>query len=121
MTRIEQAGAAALAFALVVAGTGVAGQVASTGPDTCVFGYGEPTACRATADASPDGTVTVVYRATGRQAVFRGRSQSGWWSGTLNGAPAMGYELNRGHIVYSTRDLKGVFEHWSAGMQHGRY
>jgi hypothetical protein len=120
VTRTERAGAAALALALATA-TAATGQGASTGPDTCVFGYGKPTACRATADAMPDGTVTVVYRAAGRQAVFRGRSQSGWWSGTLNGAPAMGYELNRGHTVYSTRDLKGVFEHWSAGMQHGRY
>jgi hypothetical protein len=37
------------------------------------------------------------------------------------GQPAMGYELNRGHVVFSTVDLKNTFEWWTDGNQHGRY
>ncbi len=110
---------AGLAAAALLAGPALGG--APEPSESCAFGYDPPVACRVSATAAPDGTTTVTYRAAGRAAVFRGRSQSGWWAGELNGAPAMGYELNRGHVVYSSRDLKTVFEHWSAGMRHGTY
>lgn len=131
MTRGETRGATLTAALLIGLALGSSAQAvpaqagapaqAAEPSDTCAFGYGAPTPCRVSATAAADGVTTVTYRAQGRTAVFRGRSQSGWWSGELNGAPAMGYELNRGHTVYSRRDLKTVFEHWSAGMRHGTY
>jgi hypothetical protein len=51
---------------------------------------------------------------------FTGRSQGAWWSGQLDGQPAMGFELNRGHVV-STSDLKMTFEWWSKDNEHGTY
>ncbi len=105
--------------AIVLLGATQAGAVEAA--DSCSFGYAKPVACQVSAASAPDGTTTVIYSAQGRKAVFRGRSQSGWWSGELNGAPAMGYELNRGHTIYSSLDLKTVVEHWSPGMQHGTY
>ena len=54
-----------------------------------------------------------------RHVRFTGKSQTGWWSGQLDGQPAMGYEVNRGHIVFSTVDLKSNFEWWSAGSENG--
>ncbi len=53
--------------------------------------------------------------------IFRGNRQGRWWSGTLNGEPAMGYELNRGHVVFNTRTLDGAFEYWTRGNEHGSY
>lgn len=52
---------------------------------------------------------------------FDGKAQGRWWSGQLDGKPAMGYELNRGHTTYSTRDLGTEFEWWYADMEHGSY
>lgn len=52
---------------------------------------------------------------------FDGKAQGPWWSGQLDGKPAMGYELNRGHTIYSTGDLTTQFEWWYADMQHGSY
>ena len=64
---------------------------------------------------------TMVFSIGNRTVRFSGTSQTGWWSGTLDGKAAMGYELNRGHTVFSTADLKTRFAWWYAGMQHGDY
>ena len=37
-------------------------------------------------------------------------AQSGWHKLSINGTPAMGYEIDRTHLVASTLDLKQSFE-----------
>lgn len=78
-------------------------------------------ACRFSDRVGADGTHTMEFRIGEQRVRFVGKSQTGWWSGQLDGRPAMGYELNRGHTVYSTADLKNTFEWWSAGSEHGSY
>lgn len=58
---------------------------------------------------------------TGREVTFVGRGGGGWWSGMLNGVPAMGFERNRGHVMFSTRDLAHRFAWWHAESEHGTY
>jgi len=77
--------------------------------------------CRMTDTVSADGTHTMEFVAGAKRIRFSGRSQTGWWSGQLDGRPAMGRELNRGHTVYSTVDLETTFEWWSNGNEHGSY
>lgn len=77
--------------------------------------------CRFGDTVGADGLHTMTFVAGDKRVQFVGRSQSGWWSGKLDGKPAMGYELNRGHVVISTTDLDGTFEWWSEGSQHGSY
>jgi hypothetical protein len=48
-------------------------------------------------------------------------SQAGCWAGRLDGQPAVGYELNRRHVVLSTSDPKTTFQWWSKGNEHGTY
>ncbi len=90
---------------------------ATTGQDqvSCIFGD----APRSTPCALQDVVDRDGHRMTfvsGRlRATFTGRRNSGWWSGQLNGKPAMGYEINRGHTVYSSLDLQERFEWWSSG------
>lgn len=57
----------------------------------------------------------------GRRMTFVGRSQTGWWTGTLNGQPAMGYERNRGNVIFSTFDLQFTFAWWHPDREHGTY
>ena len=68
-----------------------------------------------------DGSHSLLFRAGGIRVRFIGRSQTGWWSGTLNGKPAMGYERNRGNVVFSTTDLKQTFAWWYPRDEHGTY
>jgi hypothetical protein len=68
-----------------------------------------------------DGLQTMEFVFGNNHVRFTGKSQTGWWSGQLNGQPAMGRELNRGHVVFSTSDLKTTFEWWSKGNEHGTY
>lgn len=66
--------------------------------------------CRMSDTVAADGTHTMVF-ITGQQRIeFVGKSQTGWWSGKLEGEPAMGREINRSHIMFSTIDLKTTFE-----------
>lgn len=69
----------------------------------------------------PDGTHHMTFVSAQTRTRFVGKSQGGWWSGQLNGRPAMGYERNRGHVVFSTTDLKTTFTWWSEGNEHGAY
>jgi hypothetical protein len=70
---------------------------------------------------APDGTHHITFQTADGSVRFVGRSQGGWWSGELDGRPAMGYERNRGRVAYSTADLTRTFEWWSQGHEHGAY
>jgi hypothetical protein len=90
---------------------------------TCVFDTAPPEPCTITFNATADGGTELRAKATGsdRETMFVGRRQSGWWSGKLDGAEAMGYELNRGNVIFSTRALDRTFQYYTAGGEHGRY
>ncbi|HEY0179197.1 MAG TPA: hypothetical protein VGC30_06140 [Dokdonella sp.] len=90
-------------------------------PVQCTLNYAPAAACRMTDRVADDGVHTIVFAVGGRRLQFTGTSQTGWWSGRLDGQPAMGYELNRGHVVFSTTDLKTRLEWWSDGNEHGSY
>lgn len=91
---------------------------------TCVVGTHAARPCRIEIKVDgAGGARRVRFSMSGQSVEFIGHAQGPWWSGTLDGRPAMGYELNRGHVVYSTRDLDPdtLFEWWSPGMEHGTY
>ncbi len=91
-------------------------------PATCIFGEGEPTACTMTSLANDGaGGMTIAFKVGPDTITFRGKRQDRWWSGTLNDAPAMAYELNRGHVVFNSRNLDRYFEYWTKGNEHGSY
>jgi hypothetical protein len=68
-----------------------------------------------------NGTHNMQFVFGKHRVAFTGKSQTGWWSGQLDGHTAMGHELNRGHAIYSTLDLTTTFEWWSDGSEHGNY
>ena len=81
----------------------------------CEINYSKADTCRMSDTVAADGTHTMVF-VTGQQRIeFVGKSQTGWWSGKLEGQPAMGREINRGHIMFSTVDLQSAFEWRSSG------
>lgn len=89
---------------------------------TCVFDTAAPEPCVVTFSVGKDGATTLRARAKGgHRTVFVGKRGSGWWSGTLDGAPAMGYELNRGNVTFSARTLNRSFQYWTRGNEHGTY
>jgi opacity protein-like surface antigen len=90
-------------------------------PVHCSLNDAPAVACRMTDKVDANGTHSMEFVFGTQHARFNGRSQTGWWSGQLDGQPAMGRELNRGHTVYSTVDLKTTFEWWSEGNEHGSY
>lgn len=91
-------------------------------PVTCIFGEGDPTPCTMTSTANDsEGGITIAFRVGPDTITFRGKRQDRWWSGTLNDAPAMAYELNRGHVVFNSRTLDHYFEYWTKGNEHGSY
>lgn len=87
----------------------------------CSFGDAPAVACTLHDRVDRDGMHHMQFVAGDHATTFTGRMQSGWWSGWLNGKKAMGYELNRGHVVYSTAAMDARFEWWSTGKQHGTY
>ena len=94
---------------------------AVTQPAQCSANYAPAVACKMSDDVSADETHTMEFAFGPTRVRFVGKAQTGWWSGKLDGQPAMGYELNRGHLVFSTLDLKTTFEWWTSGNQHGKY
>jgi hypothetical protein len=89
----------------------------ATGQDqvSCIFGDApRPTPCTLN-DVADRGGHRMTFVAGRLRATFVGHRNSGWWTGKLNGKPAMGYEINRGRTVYSTLDLQERFEWWSRG------
>jgi hypothetical protein len=91
-------------------------------PATCVFDTAPPEPCQLTFSAGQGGATRMSARGrSGKTATFVGKRGSGWWAGTLDGAPAMGHELNRGNVVFSTRALDKSFQYWTKGGEHGSY
>lgn len=87
----------------------------------CAFDDAPPVPCTMTDQAMRPGEHRMEFSDGKRRVRFAGRSQSGWWSGTLDGRPAMGFERNRGYTVISTTDLETRFAWWYPGAEHGRY
>ena len=87
----------------------------------CSFADAAPVACRFVDNVDAKGVHHMTFTAGAKRISFVGRSQSGWWSGTLDRRPAMGFERNRGHIVFSTTDLKTRFAWWYPKDEHGTY
>lgn len=87
---------------------------------TCVVD-GANSPCTASYTSGGNGAFTASYKVGGKTVKFAGKRQGAWWSGTLNGKAAMGYELNRGRVTISTQSLDSTFEYWSPGNEHGSY
>jgi hypothetical protein len=100
----------------------LAGLAASAEPATCSFDDAAPESCEINFSVGAGGATTLRAKGrSGRQLVFVGKRSSGWWAGTLDGAPAMGHELNRGNVVFATRALNRSFQYWTRGNEHGTY
>lgn len=112
----------ALAFLALggLAGSACSGEAVVV-PVHCALDHAPAKPCEMSDRVEADGTHTMTFVSAQTRTRFIGKSQSGWWSGQLNGQPAMGYELNRGHVVFSTADLKTTFEWWSERNEHGAY
>ncbi|WP_404335005.1 hypothetical protein AB2M62_14970 [Sphingomonas sp. MMS12-HWE2-04] len=111
-----------LAFvAIAVAGFPAAAGAQAAQTVRCSFDNGPARACRMTDVAGRGGVHRMTFVAGNQKATFVGRAQTGWWSGTLNGKPAMGYERNRGNVVFSSTDLQTVFAWWYPANEHGSY
>lgn len=116
-------GAAALVVMLLLCGLSAparAGEPVVTQVQ-CSFDYAPPQPCEMRGSVRADGSHEITFESAAASARFVGTSQSGWWSGELDGKPAMGYERNRGRVAFSTTDLARSFEWWSEGNEHGRY
>jgi len=89
----------------------------------CKLDAGKAQVCRMEIKTEPGdaANVTLTFTLESGSMRFKGQHQSAWWSGRLNDKPAMGYELNRGHTIYSTSDLSTTFEWWYGDMEHGNY
>ncbi len=87
----------------------------------CVVDHGPAQDCRVTFSTAAGVRTLRFDLANGRRVTFVGRAQTGWWSGRLDGRPAMGFERNRGYVVFSTTDLGRTFEWFYPGSQHGGY
>lgn len=120
-TRILACLFGAAAAAACVAHADVVRTDAVTASVQCSLDDAAAVACRMSDSVAADGTHTMEFAFGEKRVRFVGKSQTGWWSGQLDGRPAMGRELNRGHTVYSTTDLKTAFEWWSEGNEHGAY
>ena len=105
-----------MSLALIAAALAAAAE-----PATCVFDTAPPEPCRIGFSVVKGATRMQARSNSGKQAVFVGKRGSGWWSGTLDGKPAMAHELNRGNVVFSTRDLGRSFQYWTSGNEHGSY
>lgn len=87
----------------------------------CSIDAAPATPCEMSDRVAQDGIHTMTFVSAQGRTRFVGKAQSGWWSGQLDGRPAMGYERNRGRVVFSTVDLATTFEWWSQGNEHGAY
>jgi hypothetical protein len=95
--------------------------ILATESATCVFDSAPPEPCEISFTVERGNTRMVARGRSGKRTVFVGRRASGWWSGALDGAPAMGHERNRGNVVFSTRALDRSFQYWTRGNEHGSY
>ena len=76
----------------------------------CGSDLAKPQPCAIRDKVGGDGQHDLQFSFGGKTSNFVGKNNSAWWIGGLNGRPAMGYEVSRGHTVYSTTDLKETFE-----------
>lgn len=108
----------ALTFAFVVAAP-----LAAQTPEKvmCSTDGAKAAPCTMTITATGGGDHVLVFAAGGKRVRVTGKSQTGWWSGTLDGRPAMGIEINRGYTRWSTADLTHTFDWFYPGQQHGTY
>jgi hypothetical protein len=90
-------------------------------PVRCSWDDGPARPCSYADRVGRDGTHRMTFSGGGRHTVFMGKPQTGWWSGTLDGKPAMGYERNRGNMVFATQDLSTRFAWWYPTEAHGSY
>ena len=87
----------------------------------CSFDAAPAQPCEMRDRVGADGGHDITLESATGSARFVGKSQGGWWSGELDGKPAMGYERNRGRVAFSTADLDRTVEWWSEGHEHGAY
>ncbi len=108
--------------ALVLAGATAADAQRTPTSDRvrCSLNYAPDRACMMT-DRVVGDTHRMAFVAGNTRVTFVGRKQTGWWAGRLNGKPAMGYERNRGNIVFSSYDLSTSFSWWYPANAHGNY
>lgn len=110
-----------VAVALLPVATGVASQPPARERVICSIGDTAERPCVYTTRIDARGMHHMTFRTSRGRAVFIGRAQSGWWSGRLNGKLAMGYERNRGNMVFSTYDLSTRLSWWYPRDAHGTY
>lgn len=79
-------------------------------PGFCSLDAGQPKPCSISDRVTADGQHDLRFSFDGITARFLGRNAGAWWSGKLNGRPAMGYERHRGYTIFSATDLKATFE-----------
>jgi hypothetical protein len=111
----------ALASAALLAGPAAAQGTASRETVRCSLNDGPERACVFTDQVGRGGAHRMSFTGPGIRVTFVGRGNSGWWSGQLNGKPAMGFERNRGNTVFSTSDLGTHFAWWYPRSAHGTY
>ena len=95
--------------------------VQAQAPVRCSIDYAPDRACQMSDTVAGSGVHRMVFRQGNRTLVFVGRSNTGWWAGKLDGRPAMGYERNRGNVVFSTYDLRTTLSWWYPRQEHGSY
>ena len=97
--------------AAILAGTtGSSAQAPVTWTGFCGLNATKPAPCSISDSVAADGQHDLRFSFANTAVGVFGRNAGAWWSGELNGRPAMGYERNRGHTVLSTTDLKTTFE-----------
>ncbi|NEU94943.1 hypothetical protein [Bradyrhizobium uaiense] len=99
---------AAVASLAGTAGSSAQGLVNWSG--FCALDAAQPKPCSVSDTVATDGQHDLRFSFGSIAVSFFGRNAGAWWSGELNGRPAMGYERNRGHTVLSATDLKTTFE-----------
>ncbi|QJU59884.1 hypothetical protein HL653_20965 [Sphingomonas sp. AP4-R1] len=103
-------------IAVLIAAVAGAGE-----PVICLLDERPIARCRMEDRIFPDGRHRLTFSGRGARVVFEGKGANGWWSGTLDGRPAMGRERNRGYTDFSTRDLQRRFSWWYPADEHGTY
>ena len=107
--------------AMQTSAEGQSSSLAVTEKATCLLDNNLPAPCKVVFDKQADGQDIVTLDIDGKTIVFTGMHQGEWWSGELAGKPAMGYERNRGNVVFSARDLTMTLQYWTQGNEHGSY
>ncbi len=87
----------------------------------CTADEQEPAPCRFQDSINQHQAHVIVFEREGARHTFVAKEQTEWWSGTFDGHPAMGVELNREHMKISTTDLTHRFEWWYPDDEHGTY